>query len=179
MLRWLLQLLGVIEFRKTWELPTFYENPDYKEPDRMRKVTITRFETDDLGTFGQLMTDSGFQCYSAELPWRDNKPEVSCIPVGVYKCEWRKSPKHGYCYHLLKVPGRTDVQIHSGNWSGDATKGFKTHVLGCILLGRAIDKIAGQKAVLSSRDAIEGFHKDLEQETFELTVKEKYHVEKA
>jgi hypothetical protein len=179
MIRWLLRFFGVIEFKKTWELPTLYENPDYKEPDRMRKVTITRFETDDLGTRGDLMTDSGFQCCTMEPPWRSNENDFSCIPPGVYKCKKVKSPKHGERYQVLKVKGREGILFHSGNWAGDSKKGFKTHSLGCILPGRAFDKIAGQLAVLSSRDALAGFEADLDGEDFELTVKEKYNVEKS
>lgn len=136
----------------------------------MRKATLLRTETDDLGTFGLLTTDSGFQCYIGELPWRDNLKEKSCIPAGTYKCVWQKSPKHGMCYELEKVKDRTDVQIHSANWVGDAGKELRSQVLGCLAPGRAIGEIMGQKAVMSSKDALAGLEDDLDRETFELTI---------
>jgi hypothetical protein len=137
----------------------------------MRKVTLTRTETGDEGTFGNLVTDSMFHVYSLELPWRDNAVGKSCIPPGTYRCEMRDSPKHGKCYHVLKVSGRTDVLIHAANWAGDAEKGFKSQLQGCISVGRAINTHIGQMAVLSSRDALKALEDDLDREPFELTVK--------
>ena len=61
----------------------------------MRRVYIRRTETDDEGTFGVLTTDSGFQVYTGELPWRWNIPGKSCIPPGEYECIWTEKPKHG------------------------------------------------------------------------------------
>ncbi len=105
-----------------------------------------------------------------ELPERNNAPGFSDIPSGVYQCEKRISPKHGPCYYVLDVPGRSDIEIHSANWAGDTTKGLKCQLLGCLSLGRAIGELAGQKAVLSSRDALAGFESDLNGEAFELTI---------
>ena len=53
---------------------------------------IERYESGDMGTFGALFAE-GFTCYTGELPWRDNKPEISCIPVGLYKVIWAMSPR--------------------------------------------------------------------------------------
>lgn len=136
----------------------------------MRKVTVERTETGDEGTFGTLHTDSGFECYTLELPDKDNAPGKSCIPSGQYRCEKRVSPKHGPCYYVLNVPGRSDIEIHSANWAGDEEKGFKCQLLGCLAPGRAIGELAGQKAVLSSRDALAGFESDLSGEAFILTI---------
>lgn len=136
----------------------------------MRKVTVNRTETGDDGTFGTLRTDSGFQCYTLELPDKNNNPGKSCIPPGTYQCEKRTSPKHGKCYYVLNVPGRTDIEIHSANWAGDTDKGLKCQLLGCLAPGRAIGELEGQKAVLSSRDALIGLECDLAGETFALTI---------
>ena len=137
----------------------------------MRTATLTRTETSDAGTFGIIQTDSGFSCYSGELPWRNNTPNISCIPEGVYVVHRIISPKHGPCYCLTDVPGRTDVEIHKGNWCGDESKGLKTDVLGCILTGNALGELAGQACVLNSKDALERLEQDLENESFQLTVK--------
>lgn len=136
-----------------------------------RKVTIERTETDDEGTFGLLTTDTGWQCYTGELPWRDNEQGKSCIPAGTYPAVWRPSPKHGECYGVESVPGRTDIEIHSANWMGDQDKGKKCQLAGCIAPGRAIDTLVGQKATISSRDALAGLVEDLGKEPFILTIK--------
>ncbi len=136
----------------------------------MIKVTITRTESDDSGTFGKLSTDSGFECYTGELPNRDNAANVSCIPAGVYQSAMRTSAKHGKCYGIEGVPNRTDVEIHAGNFCGDTSKGLKTDVLGCVILGRAIGEIGNQKALLSSKDALQAFQNDLAGEAFTLTI---------
>lgn len=136
----------------------------------MRKVTITRTETDSSGTFGKLSTDSGFECYTGELPSKDNASNVSCIPSGTYQAAMRDSKKHGKCYGIENVPKRTDVEIHAGNFCGDVSQGLKTDVLGCVILGRAIGEIGNQKALLSSRDALQAFQNDLSGEAFTLTI---------
>ncbi len=128
----------------------------------MRRVTLTRTETGEDGTFGLVVTDNGFSCYSLELAWKNNEQGVSCIPSGIYLCERAVSPKHGPCYYVRDVPKRTDIELHAANWA--------RQLLGCISLGRAIGDIADTKAVLSSRDAIAGFEADLDGEPFKLDI---------
>lgn len=136
----------------------------------MRKVILTRQETDENGTFGLWQSDSGFQCYTGELPYKDNKENVSAIPSGVYLVEKRVSAKRGSCYGVMNVPGRSDIEIHSGNWCGDVSQGNKSDVDGCIIVGRAIDELEGQKAVISSKDALAALQSDLAGEAFQLTI---------
>jgi hypothetical protein len=62
-----------------------------------------------------------------ELPWKDNKPRVSCIPEGVYKWQKYNSPKFGEVILILGVDGRSMIEIHAGNFTSD--------ILGCILPG--------------------------------------------
>jgi hypothetical protein len=143
-----------------------------------RFAVLTRTETDDSGTFGTLTTDNGFFCYTGELPWRENASGRSCIPAGVYRAVWATSPRHGECYHLQKVEGRTDIEIHSANWMGDEAKGLKCQLLGCIAPGRAIMDIVGQKGVSSSKEALAFLVADLEKEPFLLTINWKDGVRK-
>ena len=82
----------------------------------MRKATLKRTETDKFGTFGLWQSDSGFQCYIGEPPWRDNLPNKSCIPGGTYQVQKTNHPIHGLCYQVLDVPERTDVLLHKGNF---------------------------------------------------------------
>lgn len=65
------------------------------------------------GTWGALVAD-GFASLTIELPWRENLPNVSCIPFGRYVCTWCWSPAFGrYRYLLEGVPNRSGIRIHS------------------------------------------------------------------
>lgn len=138
----------------------------------MKLVILKRTETGDQGTFGILETD-GFNCKTAELPWRNNQKGISCIPVGEYLCEMEMSPRFKkMLYELRSVPNRGDILIHSGNFAGDKSKGFKTDVEGCILLGFAFGTINGQKAVINSKPTVTAFIKHMETMPFMLRVEE-------
>lgn len=134
----------------------------------MRTAVLTRQRTGDDGTFGRLVLDDGTKFYTGELPWRNNKPEISCIPSGVYLCQWLLSAKHGWCYHVTAVHGRGEIEMHSANWMGDSHKEnpatelpYKCQLLGCIALGTSLGELEGQMATLDSRHAMEGFENNL------------------
>jgi hypothetical protein len=79
-------------------------------------------------TIGPLEIDGEHTCFILELPWNDNKHDISCIPLGKYKVVLAKSPKRDYIVPLLQgVPGRDGIEIHIGNYPHD------TH--GCLLPG--------------------------------------------
>lgn len=143
----------------------------------MPNVDLERIETGDQGTFGILTSPGGFQLYCVELPWRDNKTGISCIPPGTYTCAWRDSPKHGFCYYVMEVKDRMDVEIHSANWAGDKSMGWYCQLEGCIAPGRSIQDMApaeglkAQRAVTSSRDALTAFEAQLAKRPFSLTVR--------
>ncbi len=162
----------------------------------MRKVSITRTETSDYGTFGVLKTDSGFSCYTAELPWRGNAHDMSCIlpapednPI-VTLVALVDSPAHGRVYGV-PASDRANVLIHPYNLAGDILKELVTQAMGCIGLGRSIDTFKkgtilngilphggigkvtltqDQQGVTSSQDAVKGFMADMAGEAFELTI---------
>lgn len=96
-------------------------------------INIKRWYHKDC-TLGRLSVGS-FQCFTLELPWLDNKQDVSCIPAGKYKAFKRKSPKNGNVVEFKNVAGRANIQIHSGNYTRD--------VLGCILVGSSIAFLDG------------------------------------
>lgn len=135
----------------------------------METGDLYRYETGDQGTFSDVQF-LGFECQAIELPWRNNQPEISCIPAGTYLFQIVNSPKHGRCYEAEKVKDRTNIQIHSANFAGDATKGWKSELLGCIALGRAQGSLAGQKAILASKDAIHSFMQYMDGEPFTLSI---------
>lgn len=96
----------------------------------LKRVLDTSTET--LGLF---MYQGRLLGFCIEPPWRDNESNISSIPVGKYPLEKTFSGKHGNCFKLMKVPGRSDILIHSGNSvldtegcliPGSLTKGINT-----------------------------------------------------
>lgn len=135
----------------------------------MRRITITRDETGPEGTFGKLVTDLNFECYTLERPAEGDHP---CIPKGVYKVLWTNThPIHGECYEVMNVPARTAILIHSANWFDQ--------LLGCIAPGRSVQDVEGvwqekprkMKGVTSSKDALKGLIENMDKKEFELTIR--------
>lgn len=139
----------------------------------MRTVYLWRTKRSDEGTEGLLVTD-GFNCKTLELPWRDNQPNLSCIPTGIYHTIIRQSPKFGIVYWLQNVPNRSYILIHSGNVAGDKEKGYKTNVYGCILLGKKMGTLWGQRAVLNSRITVNAFKRHMSNNPFMLQIMEAF-----
>ncbi len=137
----------------------------------MRTVKIVRDTSTPLGTPGVLTTGT-FSCYTLELNWHENKTGISCIPSAAYKCQIGDSPKFGRVYQIMGVPGRDRVLIHCGNFAADAGHG-KSDVEGCVLLGNALGEIAGQFALLGSKDGLARFMAEMNGEPFELSIESK------
>jgi hypothetical protein len=139
------------------------------------KAFALRTSTSDQGTFSVLRSeDSTFSCFLSELPERNNIPTFSCIPPSVYNVIWDKSPKFGWCYHVLDVHGRGNILIHSGNWVGDSTKGYKTNSYGCILPAKKLGILAGQKAGLLSLPTLRRLESFFERRSFILEIRNAY-----
>ena len=136
------------------------------------KVTLIRTEKGDEGTFGVLFVEDEFICYTAEPPWRDNKPNVSCIPVGTYTVEPWNSKRFPNTYHLRDVPNRFAILKHKGNLAGDKSMGYLRHTLGCILVGTKRGWIGKQKAVLLSCVAMRGLRGIIGNNFYELEIME-------
>lgn len=124
----------------------------------IKRARLTRSESTDEGTFGTLVFGAN-SCRTLELPWRDNRPQVSCIPTGTYRCGIVRSPRMGRVYGVAAVPGRSNVLIHSANLAGDISMGFDTQLQGCIApcerLGSLRNKAGRmQRAGLVSRPAV-------------------------
>ena len=95
----------------------------------MVTLKIDRKYFDDC-TLGRL-TFGDFQCFTLELPWLDNKTNISCIPAaGAYKGEKYKSHANGDCIAIINVMDRTHIQIHSANYT--------RQIKGCIAVGDSI-----------------------------------------
>ena len=92
-------------------------------------VNIKRWYHKDC-TIGRLTLSGGFQCFTLELPWLENMPNVSCIPAGTYKAFKRISSRNGPVFELRNVPQRSSIQCHSGNYT--------RQIEGCILAGSSV-----------------------------------------
>jgi len=132
-------------------------------------MILLREPSTDEGTYGYLIFGDEY-IHTIELPARDNRPNLSCIPAGKYAVSMRHSPKYGQVYHVESVPGRTHILMHHGNFAGDKSKGFRTHSAGCILLGGRKGRLSGQAAVLASRSARRKLETTMNFEPFELVI---------
>ena len=90
-------------------------------------LQLLRVGGDASCTQGVLRKDGLAFAVTLELPWRDNEPQHSCIPLGTYTCRRIQSPHFGETFEITGVPGRSHVLFHKGNTTQD-TKG-------CVLVG--------------------------------------------
>lgn len=136
----------------------------------MQTARLERLETGNQGTFGKMY--AGSTCFfSGELPWRDNKSNVSCFPAGKYFGVWTWSPHlKRFAYTIVPIGGREGIRIHPANLMGDAAIGYKSQLNGCVALGEKLGWMEKQKAVLVSRPAVAKFEKILERKKFILEV---------
>ncbi len=77
------------------------------------------------GVNGKLYIDGVFHSYCIELPWKENKPKISCIPEGKYTMSKRWSKKFGYHLLIHGIADRDLILMHPAN---DAIKELQ----GCI-----------------------------------------------
>lgn len=122
------------------------------------------------GTPGKLFLNN-LICYTMELPWKDNLPQISCIPEGSYLCEWKKSPKFGYCYHIKGVPNRGNILVHPGTFAGSEIDGWRTHSHGCLLPCTRIGKMDGQLAGLLSLPMVKKIAGEVQYQPFKLEIR--------
>lgn len=132
-------------------------------------VKIVRVRQTDAGTEGMLFA-SDFACYTFELPWRQNKSNISCIPTGTYNVEMKLSPKFGFTYWVKSVENRNTILIHSGNYAGDVHKNLKSHTNGCLILGSKFGLLENQRAILNSRITVRKFINYMESKPFVLEI---------
>jgi hypothetical protein len=92
-------------------------------------------------TAGVLMEFGQFPfAVTLERPWINNEPNISCIPVGIYKCRPVFWKKHGFwTWQVMEVKGRTDIYVHGGS--------TKEHTLGCILVAESFIQLNNKPAI--------------------------------
>ena len=91
---------------------------------------IYRFEKTEKGTISVNLVNTGNQSYNQfgyniELPYLDNRVDVSCILPGIYDFQKIVRSDGSEAIEILNVPNRTHILAHSGNYMKDT--------LGCIL----------------------------------------------
>jgi len=67
------------------------------------------------GTNGKLFWGKLHLCNTIELPFVNNRRNVSCIPEGRYRISKRLDPKHGLQLEICNVPSREAILIHPAN----------------------------------------------------------------
>jgi len=109
------------------------------------KVTIARKYKGANCTSGYLAVNGNIIAYALELPWQGNAPLISSIPEGTYGGILRYDHPDKWRIELTGVPGRNNVQIHTGNIPDDSE--------GCILVGLKLG--ADLCSVIDSKKAYE------------------------
>lgn len=104
-------------------------------------VTLTRIRQTEILTLGVLTSEFFRPFYTLERPWQDNRPNVSCVPVGSYRCDSFSSPKFGPTFLLRDVPDRDFIEFHWGSYVHDTE--------GCILLGTRFIELDADMAMLT------------------------------
>ncbi len=101
-------------------------------------IDLYRYSSQSKTTFGAVLINGKFQCYSIEDRHRDQKiKHETRIPKGVYSIKYRefgghysryknKYTSHKGMLQIMNVPNFKDILIHIGNDNGDTS--------GCLLL---------------------------------------------
>lgn len=127
-------------------------------------VYLIRYASDERCTRGVLIAGD-VMLRTLELPWRDNKANVSCIPTGEYDVDYlprSASGKFRQVYHVRNVPNRSGILFHNGN--------VPSQIQGCILVGMKSGELSGQPAVLSSSAGMEKMRQAVGRNSFKLKV---------
>lgn len=122
------------------------------------RAKIIRLDKSEEGVFGVLTLNGQPECVTLERPWKDNQPNISCIPPEIYVCRSIDSPKFGQTFEVMNVPGRTHILFHKGNLPSDS--------LGCILLASKYGELEGKRAILASGKAFNRFMEKLKEVDF-------------
>lgn len=136
----------------------------------MKAYLIRNFEG-NIQTLGTMVVFDDFtkvyECKTLELPWKENKRNISCIPKGSYIVRKRKaeeSPSRAYDHFMVQdVPNRSYILWHAGN--------YNTDIKGCILMGQYYLDLNkdGQLDVVKTKYTIDLLYRILPDE-FEFTI---------
>lgn len=108
---------------------------------KMNKCTLKRVIRSNKATLGILYLKDKEIARTLENPYLDNRPLISCIPEGEYKCIRDRTGKFQW-WKVLDVERRVNIEIHQGNTEKD-TKG-------CPIVGERWGFLGEELAVLNS-----------------------------
>lgn len=146
----------------------------------MEKVYLLRHSDDGTESMGVLNATNkrgDMTAVTLELPYLENKQDISCIPTGAYPCKWTRSNRlsnvAGYdvfTYEVLNVPNRAGIRIHSAN--------FFSQLLGCIALGDDLIDLNkdGHEDAANSRATVKKFNEIMGGEDFELEISNAFSI---
>ncbi len=114
----------------------------------MQAILQRDHKASDLVTFGKLYLPwlkVQPDIYTIELPWKDNEPDVSCIPAGIYTLKSYNSVKHKDVWEYQDIPNRVYCLLHPANYACNVkdTEGHIIHLNeleGCTAVGFGIDE---------------------------------------
>lgn len=141
-------------------------------------LVLTRFISNNRGTLGYLEIPS--ECdptiyFTLERGWNNNRPNVSCVPVGQYQLLRHNTRKYPNTWALVgDTIGHTPCPdkpryacvFHAGNSSTDFS--------GCIGLGYRADILAGYgisqstKAIIEFKRHLDGIYNKGYENTLEI-----------
>jgi hypothetical protein len=128
----------------------------------MDRFTLTRFQHTDY-TCG-IIAIPDQPLFTLEPPWLENKKMVSCIPAGIYVCEFvsvSASGKFQDVWWVKNVPDRDEIMIHSGN--------YERNTEGCILIGMGWN--SHDVKLIDSKIALNRLNDITKKQTFELEIR--------
>ncbi len=108
-------------------------------------MLIGRIKDTEYGTFGIFFNEGLPFALTLENSWINNVRNISCIPIGRYKCQRYISPKHGETFRIMNVPNRGEIEgiiFHKGNLDDDTR--------GCVLIGEQFENLNREPAILRS-----------------------------
>ncbi|MGV8815378.1 MAG: DUF5675 family protein [Gelidibacter sp.] len=112
------------------------------------EISLTRVYKSG-GTNGTLTLNGHFLCFTIELPWRENKRLISCIPEGVYELQPRFSDKHKAHLQVLDVFNRSQILIHGANDAFRELQGCIAPVMQLTGIGTGIQSQRALQKLLS------------------------------
>ena len=129
----------------------------------LRRIFQDANETLGIFTVYDIRNFPFYELRTLELPWKDNSKQQSCIPVGEYDVIKRVSAKFGNHFHILNVPNRDYILIHSAN--------YVRQLLGCIAVGYSHTDIDGDglRDVTESLSALRNLN-DILPKSFKLEI---------
>lgn len=101
------------------------------------------------GTNGTLTLNGHFVCFTIELPWMENKKNISCISEGKYELKARFTPEFQNHLEIMDVYNRSLVLIHPANNAIEELRGCIAPVMQLTGIGQGVYSRLALEKILS------------------------------